>query len=167
METIRSCDDSWLEAYQLYLTTDHWCHLRQCAFSVHGAKCAACGTLLNLHVHHINYRHLIDCTVDDLLVLCEECHDDVHRAKKWRPFSKQNDAIETLNLLKTFWVKHGKIVLPPSVDEQKSLKRGTLKTEKRHRNQIRLILDGFRKQEINRQSVKHAIEQLSKLLTEL
>jgi hypothetical protein len=64
--------------YNRYLQSDHWADLRRRKFSESGRNCKNCGSVKVPHVHHINYRHLIDCTLDDLLVLCKICHDDLH-----------------------------------------------------------------------------------------
>ena len=38
-----------------------------------------CGTAKNLRVHHISYATLgTDAEIDDLVTLCDKCHEEVH-----------------------------------------------------------------------------------------
>ena len=47
-----------------------------------GHACRVCGSVYNLHVHHVQYRsHLGGNEVDNLLTLCWSCHEKVHDGK--------------------------------------------------------------------------------------
>ena len=67
--------------YEEYLKSDHWKALRQAKFQEVGKACQTCpSTTKIIHVHHIRYRELTDCTTADLAVLCKDCHDLLHFA---------------------------------------------------------------------------------------
>jgi 5-methylcytosine-specific restriction endonuclease McrA len=66
------------QAYQEYLQSVHWEHLRQNCLGRSGWKCESCHSTRHLHVHHLNYRNLTDCTVADVMSLCENCHNAWH-----------------------------------------------------------------------------------------
>lgn len=40
--------------------------------------CEDCGQHDLLNVHHVNYRSLFDVEVDDLEILCRDCHGRRH-----------------------------------------------------------------------------------------
>lgn len=97
-----------------------------------GRECEVCAANHRIQVHHCQYRNLIDCTVDDLLVLCDACHEFYHdfvrrhridmqqppqQAKKWisegRRISehdrqRRKQTRREVNLLKIRRHKHGK-----------------------------------------------------------
>lgn len=62
----------------VYLNSDHWKHLKAQALAAN-ACCAICFNRSTLEVHHRHYRNLYDVTLDDLAVLCRECHRKIHR----------------------------------------------------------------------------------------
>jgi len=66
------------ERYELYLQSDHWQSLRKLAFSAHGHNCENCKSSKNIHVHHIQHRNLTDVSTEDLVVLCQDCHNIIH-----------------------------------------------------------------------------------------
>lgn len=69
--------------YLKYLESDHWKQLRREKIAIVGRQCQCCGKTGPIHVHHIRYKNYYDCTVDDLVVLLEECHNDFHNAVKY------------------------------------------------------------------------------------
>ncbi len=47
-----------------------------------GQKCYICGSIENLHVHHLkNFKDVREHKIDNLLTLCKDCHWNVHRRK--------------------------------------------------------------------------------------
>ena len=52
-----------------------------------GWKCQACGLRQRLHIHHIVFRsHGGEDTLENLIALCSDCHDAVHRGElEWIP----------------------------------------------------------------------------------
>lgn len=61
-----------------------WQQKRLEALNAAGYKCQACGaTEEQLHVHHIRYHKgakVWEYDVEELAVLCEHCHTEIHRA---------------------------------------------------------------------------------------
>jgi hypothetical protein len=67
------------EIYSNYIRSEEWELFRRTALRHYGTKCKACGKFKLPQAHHINYRNLHDCTLDDLVILCKRCHEDLHR----------------------------------------------------------------------------------------
>lgn len=65
-------------AYDAYIRSPVWQKQRKEAFSRWGRFCSCCGADNAIHVHHLNYRNLVDVTAEDLMPLCEACHGHVH-----------------------------------------------------------------------------------------
>lgn len=63
--------------YLIYLESGHWKNLRGMKIK-ECPRCLGCQSPKRLHVHHIHYRNLTDCTLNDLAVLCEDCHRWLH-----------------------------------------------------------------------------------------
>lgn len=61
--------------YREYLKTEHWKDFREHVFEVRGRKCEDCGAEnVSLHVHHENYEWLGEERLEDVRVLCRNCH---------------------------------------------------------------------------------------------
>ncbi len=56
-------------------------------------KCGLCGKANGVHIHHITYKSEDKSKIDDienLILLCLECHQKVHSNKKyWQPRLKK------------------------------------------------------------------------------
>jgi hypothetical protein len=61
----------------------HWVQLKREKMNQVGRHCQVCPNDHPMHGHHIRYKNLIDCTVDDILMLCEDCHNDLHTAARF------------------------------------------------------------------------------------
>ncbi len=68
--------------YQEYLKTDHWKRMRDCRIHDFGGLCAVCCSGQGLEVHHRTYQNLGKEKEQDLTVLCRDCHELFHKAKK-------------------------------------------------------------------------------------
>lgn len=81
-------------SYKQYLQSDHWKALRAKKLELAGRKCNRCGRTDHLEVHHLRYRrHWLDCDVNDLEVLCGNCHSNHHEQEKIdAPFEAQAEA---------------------------------------------------------------------------
>ena len=55
-----------------------WKSNREWALERAGNKCEQCGATYSLQVHHKTYAHLGYEYPDDLIVLCEMCHEKEH-----------------------------------------------------------------------------------------
>lgn len=65
------------QAYQSYIESDHWKQLRK-EFETLNTFCAACGSLLDLDVHHRDYSRLWNEGLEDLVRLDRTCHYSTH-----------------------------------------------------------------------------------------
>ena len=44
-----------------------------------GWRCQSCGTMVNLEIHHTQFRsHLGDDSEQNLITLCSACHNETH-----------------------------------------------------------------------------------------
>ena len=66
--------DIWRAQYLNYLNSTEWRIRRNAAIKASGEKCARCGSVNSLEVHHLHYRTLGCESLTDLLVVCKECH---------------------------------------------------------------------------------------------
>ena len=76
--------------YQEFLKSDFWISLSDCKKAKVDCKCEKCGKSEFLECHHIIYRSSwYDTKLEDLIILCRECHKKEHnieskkRSKKW------------------------------------------------------------------------------------
>lgn len=90
------------DTLQKYYSTSHWRKFRLALTEDMNCKCEICGRprwtvykrdtkknkkgdrkrLLRLSVHHKNYRHLYHETRDDVLLVCNFCHELLHTLEK-------------------------------------------------------------------------------------
>ena len=82
-----------MRTYAQKLRDPRWEEFRQRAFGYHGNACVTCGGEDkergdHHHIHHKRYfkdREPWEYDMDDVTVLCRECHEDIHRCEtKWR-----------------------------------------------------------------------------------
>jgi 5-methylcytosine-specific restriction endonuclease McrA len=66
--------NSYLELHRQVLERDRW-------------RCQACGSMQNLQVHHLKFRSQSgDDMEQNLITLCAECHEQMHRKPRCRSF---------------------------------------------------------------------------------
>ncbi len=66
--------------YKEYMKSKEWLQIRRgLLFGRLGRKCELCGSTENIHVHHSNYDNLGQEQINDVVVLCEECHAKFHQ----------------------------------------------------------------------------------------
>jgi len=74
-------------SYTEYLKSKEWYKKRE-------AICRLCGQLRNLNVHHVSYENIhTPAEMNDLIVLCKECHDRIHTMPL-----EESEALMTFNL---------------------------------------------------------------------
>lgn len=61
--------------YDIYLQTDHWVSLRERKLKQSGYQCERCKREDTLQVHHKTYERRGKEKLEDLEVLCDECHE--------------------------------------------------------------------------------------------
>jgi hypothetical protein len=66
--------------YSEFLGTRYWITVRDYKLHKSGHKCGMCGSRKNLNVHHTTYEHHGNehDYLDDLIVLCRNCHAKFH-----------------------------------------------------------------------------------------
>lgn len=85
------------EIYAEYLQSEKWKSIRESALVIHGKKCKECGNESDLQVHHLRYPEILgtENVESDLVVLCKECHQKLHKKKHkkigfaFKPIPKQ------------------------------------------------------------------------------
>jgi hypothetical protein len=71
--------DDWKKwYYNVYLKTEHWKIVRKIKHVIEGHKCQICSGKSDLRVHHNNYKNLWCERLNDLVVLCDDCHKRHH-----------------------------------------------------------------------------------------
>lgn len=66
------------DQYAEYLKSDHWQHMRELALRHYGTNCVLCGNT-PVDVHHRTYARKGREWLEDLIVLCRNCHKKFHR----------------------------------------------------------------------------------------
>ncbi len=72
--------------YRQYLESDHWKQLRSrfWASKLHKRRCVVCGACAPLEVHHRSYRRIGQERLNDLMLLCRNCHKATHELDRTR-----------------------------------------------------------------------------------
>jgi len=68
--------------YALSLNSEYWKEVRQ-RILARDRKCAKCGSILFLEVHHKTYKSIGNELehLGDLILLCSDCHKNEHQKK--------------------------------------------------------------------------------------
>lgn len=74
-----------IDAYRLYLQTDHWKRIRIKTYEYYQHRCHWCHkelALMEVNVHHLKYKNKW-CEVPgiDVILLCRDCHKHIHKIK--------------------------------------------------------------------------------------
>lgn len=66
-----------------YLHTSVWYKLRAKRLKMDNFRCQRCGAAINVQVHHIHYPEVWgeEDYANDLITLCDECHEAIHKNK--------------------------------------------------------------------------------------
>jgi hypothetical protein len=64
--------------YERYMASDHWKARKDRYFRTHEKRCAACGSVDEVQLHHLSYEKMGREPNDDLMPLCQICHSLVH-----------------------------------------------------------------------------------------
>lgn len=99
------------EMYVKYIQSPEWAARRDVVLKARGDRCQSCRSSFHLHVHHQTYVRLGHEADGDLVVLCEKCHDLVHRLHKTH---------KNVSLLQATNVVLGKAVLPINHPKRRS-----------------------------------------------
>lgn len=74
--------DNFYEQYDNYMQSEQWKNLRQIRIRIDNGQCQMCGQKTDKpQVHHMRYDHFggNEDVWRDLVTLCPECHEAVHR----------------------------------------------------------------------------------------
>lgn len=66
------------EAYSGYMKSREWKRKTWGVWERAKRKCEYCGVADGLAVHHLTYEHLFDEPLEDLVLLCRDCHSTLH-----------------------------------------------------------------------------------------
>ena len=64
--------------YTEYLKCPQWKLIRRLAIEAAGGRCRLCNSTKAIEVHHRTYERVYHERLDDLTVLCGECHGKYH-----------------------------------------------------------------------------------------
>lgn len=72
--------------YKTYLRSKEWKKKRKEALDEKGYLCDICKKtqdelVESLHVHHLTYKNLFNEKMEDLQILCVDCHNNTHKPK--------------------------------------------------------------------------------------
>lgn len=92
--------------YDQYLKTKHWKRFRLKALKHHGKICMMCGEDKEkfYHVHHLTYKNRGHEQMQDVVVLCPDCHSAVHKAN----FEIKPESVKKLKKIKPWRSKKRK-----------------------------------------------------------
>jgi len=63
---------------QQHLGSDYWHQLKQKRTKIASGICERCGSAENLELHHIHYLSLGSEDIDDVRLVCRDCHQAIH-----------------------------------------------------------------------------------------
>lgn len=89
-------DNKCSPEYRAYLQSEKWQKIRE-RVMLRDCRCVVCGAESNLHVHHIRGAHRFaeENHLEDLCVICEICHDKLHRYWNYCDYLKEYYASKT------------------------------------------------------------------------
>lgn len=82
--------------YDQYLQSEHWKQLKDKFYLSKLCKyeCYACGSTKELNLHHKTYKRIGHEKLNDLVLLCEDCHKKAHKyANKYKNSPKAGKAL--------------------------------------------------------------------------
>ena len=69
--------------YSKYLESDNWKKIREQVLERDNHKCTVCGDTNNLVIHHTSYDNIGNEKIEDLITVCEKCHNEIHSTRGW------------------------------------------------------------------------------------
>jgi hypothetical protein len=79
-ETLRKNEDWWAQ-YNAYLLTPEWRGRRVQVFLRASGLCEGCRKRPPSQVHHLTYAHVTEEFLFELVAVCDECHERLHKDK--------------------------------------------------------------------------------------
>lgn len=84
--------------YISYINSPSWKKIKD-RILIERNICECCGEKNNIQVHHKTYKNITEELDEDLLVVCENCHNKIHTLASWKHSTSQEDINEWLKLL--------------------------------------------------------------------
>ena len=84
-------------SYQDYLSSPKWNRRKHAFYRTNEKSCAACASKTRLLIHHLSYERLGHERDDDLVILCWDCHDELHirfGSRRWDLREKSYEFID-------------------------------------------------------------------------
>ena len=76
--------------HEQYLQSEWWKKTREERLRMDGYRCSWCGSEKDLNVHHFSYDYLGCEDAKDLITLCEDCHQRLHKCtEELRPIREK------------------------------------------------------------------------------
>lgn len=74
----------WWRNYRAYLKSEAWQERRKKLYRDRGGRCEDCGRELGgrYHAHHTSYANVGNESLQELLLLCEDCHAKRHPQRR-------------------------------------------------------------------------------------
>jgi hypothetical protein len=74
------CEDTneVCRTYKNYLNSRHWKLYKEKYINIYRKECAVCKSKVKLNFHHKTYENVGNESLDDVVILCRECHEKVH-----------------------------------------------------------------------------------------
>lgn len=76
------------KAYERYIKSAEWQAVRRMALDHFKRKCFLCESVFDLEVHHLNYKNFGFESIEDVVVLCANCHAREHAKPKTKKLRK-------------------------------------------------------------------------------
>jgi len=83
-----------MDFYQSYIASAEWKAKRESRLQFDGYECQTCESKDNLEVHHRHYRNLGKEEMDDLITLCNECHEAITSVIRRRRYASRVYTLE-------------------------------------------------------------------------
>ena len=82
-----------LEDYAKFLSSVFWRDVKIRAKGAYGTSCECCDSNENIHVHHVTYCRVEESPLENLVILCEECHTTTHKINGTTPNQNREQCI--------------------------------------------------------------------------
>lgn len=94
---LRKKGESTKQYYYRYMRSKVWASKRKKALTYYGSKCTVCNSTYGLEVHHLKYPKVLGKEgIQDLEVLCYDCHTDKHEGHPLRKLSPLDERFQSL-----------------------------------------------------------------------
>lgn len=108
---ISCCTGEIVNSYNDYLKTIHWKCKRAYIYTKRNKRCEKCNKPLTRYsVHHLTYKNIGFEKDEDLMLLCEKCHMELHYGSKKKSKAKRTkEEVKLSGKEKVIQTKNGKL----------------------------------------------------------